>query len=339
MRVFQFLVLFIVSFSCNSNKTEQTEAVVQEFFATHEFDKREVFIKAMQDTVFVIDDSIQTILAEFLASKNQSHTIIKKPITTGVVKNSVAHMRSLPKHAAELSTQYLMGQQIKIIDTIDQDWLFVQGEDQYLGYMNKGGITTTVHSDYNAHQKVMVFANETLALDAQGQIVSDLVFGNKIAKTPNGYLLPDGRQVHVAQEALEKPNYTDSITNVMNQAFSLLGRPYLWGGTSTKAMDCSGFTRMAFLSINKPLRRDASLQVHQGVDVDLSIDKWNTGDLLFFGTLREDSSQRITHVAIHTEDGRFIHCSQRVRIESINPIHKDYNKQRAETLLRVKRLL
>lgn len=43
------------------------------------------------------------------------------------------------------------------------------------------------------------------------------------------------------------------------------------------------------------------------------------GDLLFFGPLRADGSRGITHVGIYIGDGRMIHASQVVRINSLRP--------------------
>ena len=45
-----------------------------------------------------------------------------------------------------------------------------------------------------------------------------------------------------------------------------------------------------------------------------------TGDLLFFGT----RSGRVTHVAIYLDNGKYIHCSGRVKINSVDPEADDY---------------
>ena len=96
----------------------------------------------------------------------------------------------------------------------------------------------------------------------------------------------------------------------METAYTLSGKPYLWGGTSTQAMDCSGFTKMAYYLNGYVIPRDASQQVNAGVDVPLDNDfsQLRRGDLLFFGTYREDGSERTTHVGFYVGDGRFLHA-------------------------------
>ena len=69
------------------------------------------------------------------------------------------------------------------------------------------------------------------------------------------------------------------------------------------------------------LQRDASQQALTG---EISkADEWQkaqTGDLLFFGT----QSGRVTHVAIYLRDGKYIHCSGQVKINSVDPADPDY---------------
>ena len=98
---------------------------------------------------------------------------------------------------------------------------------------------------------------------------------------------------------------------------------YLWGGTIGPDLDCSGLVQTAFASQSIWLPRDAYQQerfcspvaVRPGNDQLL-----RPGDLLFFGT-----AQRCTHVAIHLEQGRYIHSSGQdhgrngIGIDSIHP--------------------
>jgi hypothetical protein len=135
-----------------------------------------------------------------------------------------------------------------------------------------------------------------------------------------------------------------SATLVENYARDLMGVPYLWGGTSVKGMDCSGFTKSVYLMNGYIIPRDASQQIEAGVDVDKSLNMHDLakGDLMFFGKRATDSTkQRVTHVGIWLGDerGEFIHASGRVRISSIDPNSPNYDEFNVNRYLGSRRYL
>src|SRR5690606_1591432 len=103
---------------------------------------------------------------------------------------------------------------------------------------------------------------------------------------------------------------------------TLLGRPYMWGGTSTKGMDCSGFTKTVYFLNGFQLPRDASQQVFAGSLVSKNPEEYSSfkkGDFLFFGTRgTEGKPDKVVHVAMYLGDGRFINASGEIKIESLN---------------------
>ena len=120
-----------------------------------------------------------------------------------------------------------------------------------------------------------------------------------------------------------------------------MGVPYLWGGTSFKGVDCSGFTKTVYFLNGILLPRDASQQVMIGETIDKNGNWGNLkeGDLLFFGEKREDGSERVVHVGMWIGNNEFIHASDKVRIGSMNPSESNYDEYNSKRYLRAKRIL
>ena len=82
--------------------------------------------------------------------------------------------------------------------------------------------------------------------------------------------------------------------------------------------------------------RNASQMIHCGDEI--SLDAMHRGDLVFFGTpAKEGKPQRVTHVGIYIGNGRIIHSSHLVRINSIIPGEADYYEN-AHRLIAARRL-
>lgn len=135
------------------------------------------------------------------------------------------------------------------------------------------------------------------------------------------------------------------MENIIAEAFKLKGVPYLWGGMTPKGVDCSGLVRWSFLMNGILLPRNASQMIHCGDEVampgdygSLCIDGLQRGDLVFFGTPAKDGAkQRVTHVGIYIGDGRIIHSSHMVRVNSLVPGEEDYYEN-AHRMIAARRL-
>ncbi|KOP77780.1 peptidase [Lysinibacillus sp. FJAT-14745] len=92
-----------------------------------------------------------------------------------------------------------------------------------------------------------------------------------------------------------------TTSDVTDTASKYLGVPYLYGGTTTKGLDCSGYTSKVFADLGIELNRTSGSQYQQGTEV--AKDNLEVGDLLFFNT----SGKGVSHVAIYMGDGKMIH--------------------------------
>ena len=254
----------------------------------------------------------------------------KKP--WAVVKLAIASHRTGGKHAAEMATQTIMGTPVKLL-AYSGDWARVQTPDEYISYVPSNSLHKMTQIEFDAWRKskrYIVTEYQTELADANGNTVSDLVMGNILEyKGENGDKIelstPDGRIGYVNKNEVKElsawANQTFDAEFISKVAHRLMGHGYLWGGTSTKVTDCSGLVKVSYFANGIILHRDASQQALIG-NVMKAEDwkKAELGDLLFFGT----KSGRVTHVAIYLKDGEYIHCSGRVKLNSVDPQADNY---------------
>ncbi|MBP5314835.1 MAG: C40 family peptidase [Muribaculaceae bacterium] len=163
-------------------------------------------------------------------------------------------------------------------------------------------------------------------------VVTDLVNGCivegplQLVGTRSQVLLPDGRKAWVDNDDIadfsQWASQPFSSRQILDMAYSMIGAPYLWGGTSTKMLDCSGLAKVSYFSNGIILMRDASQQATTGTRIEAA--NWRScqaGDLLFFGNAK---TKRVTHVAIYDENGFYVHSSGKVRHNSVDSKSDEY---------------
>jgi len=275
----------------------------------------------------------------------------------GLVNLSVANIRTTPAHSAELATQALLGTPVKILKKTSGFYL-IQTPDQYIAWVDDDGIipiNKNMLDEWNFSEKVIYLNEYGFAFsepNENSQRVSDLTAGNILIKLQeeNNFCkvkFPDGRIAFVNKifcknylEWLNKEQPTGEI--IISSAKSLMGIPYLWGGTSAKGVDCSGFTKTIYYLNGIVLSRDASQQVNQGelVNTENGFENLHAGDLLFFGYHATDSTkERITHVGIYIGNYEYIHASGKVKINSLDKNAHNFSEFRLTHFIRAKRIL
>lgn len=106
------------------------------------------------------------------------------------------------------------------------------------------------------------------------------------------------------------------------RAMSLLGTPYQWGGAAPGGFDCSGLVRYVHEQIGIVAPRTAAEQFEAAREVNLR--NLAPGDLLFFRI----SGSRVSHVAIYTGEGRFIHAPQTGRPVELRTLDDEFYRPR-----------
>ena len=103
-------------------------------------------------------------------------------------------------------------------------------------------------------------------------------------------------------KALPVNRARDINRSIIRAAYSCIGVPYVFGGTSRGGFDCSGFTQYAYRRAGLELPRMADEQYYAGRRISSS--NLRAGDLVFFSTYEAGAS----HVGIYIGDGQFIHA-------------------------------
>lgn len=100
-----------------------------------------------------------------------------------------------------------------------------------------------------------------------------------------------------AQEAM------DLKSALLSASKDYIGVPYVWGGTSSRGFDCSGYTSYLYNLIGAKINRTAISQLSNGVIV--AKEDMQPGDLVFFsGT---GGGGFASHVGLYIGNGQMIH--------------------------------
>ncbi|RLD71553.1 MAG: peptidase [Bacteroidetes bacterium] len=280
-------------------------------------------------------------------------------LVNGLVNNSVANFRAGRSSRTELVTQALLGSPVRILKE-EEGWYLVQISNSYLGWVNKSEVRPLERTRLDSFRMAQkVFFNRQYGVsysepDEASMPVSDLVIGCMlpVAGSESGFYkvwYPDGREAWVKQSevvlATHIFNKSLSGEGMVEAVLKFNGIPYLWGGASSKAIDCSGLTSNVFFMNGALLPRDADQQSFCGREITTEYvsEDLVPGDLLFFGRRATDTRpESVTHVAFYIGDSEFIHAAgyrDRVSINSIDSARDNYISTYPEIFIRSVRFI
>ena len=247
-----------------------------------------------------------------------------------ICTNPVVPLRTAPSHRSEMGSQILLGETYTIVDMAGS-WTKIElSFDNYSGWVDNDHFTfiknhnkqdgEIIHKDILAEvpdkSSIKIFAGSEISNNSPGEGRFDS--GGVFFKTKVGIQTKTNNE------------------NPVITAKQFINAPYLWGGRTSGGIDCSGLSQIVYKLHGISVPRDSFNQAEIGQTVNLLAEAV-PGDLLFF----DNSSGKITHVAIMNYNNTVIHASGSVRIDKIDHqgIFSEDLKRYTHKLRVIKRLI
>lgn len=231
---------------------------------------------------------------------------------SGSVSGNAVRMRMGPSTSFAIVGSYNKGAAAKITGEYD-GWYEISINGKY-GYMKKDYVK--LGSAVSEPEKTMdsvgtISGNGVRMRSGPGTSYSVIGYYNRgiqvnvTGQTGNWYAVTyKGLKGYISADYVKIGTSNALADQIVATAKEYLGTPYVWGGTSPKGFDCSGFVYYVYQQYGYQLQRRASLQyANNGVSVSKS--QLQPGDLVFFS----DSVDPIGHVGMYIGNGYFIHAS------------------------------
>jgi len=263
-----------------------------------------------KDTLSTVVRGLATRIPGVVFDASDVHLLRNATPQMVTVNTNLTSLHVAPSFLAELSSQMLIGTELEVLMQEDA-WVFTRQDDGYLGWTYRpylGSEPAPVATHYVSAPWSLLRS----AANANAPLASRVLGGTavRVASSDDRWaqlILAGGQSGWIPAgdlRSLDALPATASLQReqIVQDAFRLVGVPYLWGGGSAFGIDCSAFVRLLHRLSGVTLPRDSYMQFDAGQPIE---PPGQPGDLLFFG-----NGLRVTHVALSLGGWRIIHSSR-----------------------------
>lgn len=226
------------------------------------------------------------------------------------VTAGVAAIRRTPVPDAEMLTQALGGDTVRVFREEGEFGLVQMERDGYIGWALMESLSAPALATTHRISALRTYVFSEPSIKSAPRYM--LCQGAQIvAEGEEGRFLRAARAGYVVREHCAGPGEYEDRPEQVAQRY--LHTPYLWGGKESLGLDCSGLVQMAFAACGVSLPRDTDMQFALAGD---PLPDWQApgtlraGDLIFWKG----------HVGIMTDSETLIHANAHHMAVAVEPL-------------------
>ncbi len=220
----------------------------------------------------------------------------------------IAPMLSAAAVRSEQTSQLIMGETGRVLET-SGEWLRVRNDvDGYTGWVHRGYLRTVRDADAARWRREATAWSDGARVDSE-EARRPIPLRARVVLDGDVVILPDGGRARLVDGVIRAASdAAQAAAGAPAERWALErfgGTAYQWGGLTAWGVDCSGLVQTTFLARGLVVPRDSSEQALFGAPVDPA--EARPGDLLFFRS--ESGGPTITHVAFLAAGEMLVHST------------------------------